>query len=129
MSSDALATEVDLDAIVDRSFVGDVGIPAGAELLAFTNAVHADEPDLNDARAALVDAVGADGLIEAAATVAIFNGLVRVADGTGIQLDDGLQTFSEDDRTRLGLGAFAGAANTAGPATSRRVDSIGDMFG
>ena len=129
MSSDALDTAVDLDAIVDRSFIGDVGIPSGAELLAFVNAVHAGEPDLDAARAALVDAVGADGLIEAAATVAVFNGLVRVADGTGIQLDDGLKTYSEADRARLGLDQFAGAANTTGTATSQTVDSIGDMFG
>lgn len=129
MSSDALDTAVDLDAIVDRSFIGDVGIGGGAELLAFVNGVHAGEPDLDAARAALVSAVGVDGLIEAAATVAVFNGLVRVADGTGIQLDDGLRAYSEADRARLGLDKFAGAANTTGTANSGTVDSIGDMFG
>lgn len=129
MSSDALDTHVDLDAIVDRSFVGDVGIPAGAELLAFTNALHSTSPDLLTARAALTDVVGTDALIEAAATAAVFNGLVRVADGTGIQLDQGLQTFSEADRERLGIDRFAGAANTTGPVRSGQVESIAELFG
>ncbi len=129
MSSDALDTEIDLDAIVDRSFIGDVGIPASAQLLAFTNAVHSGMPELATTRTELIDAVGTDGLIEAAATVAVFNGLVRVADGTGIQLDQGLQACSEADRARLGIDEFAGAANTTGPARSEPARSIGEMFG
>lgn len=129
MSSDALDTDVDLDRIVDRSFVGDVGIPGGAELLAFVNAVHTANHDASPARSALTRAVGADGLVEAAATVAVFNGLVRVADGTGIQLDDGLRAFSEADRARLGLDGFAGAANTTDSGASGPVESIKDLFG
>ncbi len=61
--------------------------------------------------------------------MAIFNGLVRVADGTGIQLDDGLRAFSAADRARLGLDGFAGAANTTDSGASAPVESIRDMFG
>jgi hypothetical protein len=129
VSSDALGAVVDLDAIVDRSFVGDVGIPAGAELLAFTNAVQSAAPDLATARAALRSVVGADGVLEAAATIAVFNGLVRVADGTGIQLDQGLEATSAPDRERLGLDRFAGAANTAASGRTTRAASIEEMFG
>lgn len=129
MSSQATDTDTDFDAVLDRTFVGDVGIPAGWELLAFTNAVHDGGAELAESREALVRAVGLDGLIEAAATVAIFNGLVRVADGTGIQLDDGLRTYSEADRARLGIDGFAGAANTTRSDPTGPVRSIGDMFG
>ena len=136
MSSDALDTEVDLDAIVDRTFIGDVGIPHSTELLAFTNAIHGDEPDLDSARHDLLRAAGIDGVTEAAATVAVFNGLVRVADGTGIQLDQGLQAFSADDRARLGIDRYAGATNTDEIGSGRAEDvrtigdmTIGDMFG
>jgi len=129
VSSDALDTEVDLDAIVDRTFIGDVGIPSGAELLAFATAVHDTNADLEAARDDLATAVGIDGLIEAAATVSVFNGLVRVADGTGIQLDEGLQTFSHDDRSRLGIDEYAGAVNTTGIGRGTRVETIGEMFG
>jgi len=129
VSSDALDTEIDLGAIVDRTFVGDVGIPSGAELLAFATAVHDANADLDAARDDLAAAVGIDGLIEAAATVAVFNGLVRVADGTGIQLDEGLRTFSHEDRSRFGIDEYAGALHTIGTGRARRVDTIGEMFG
>jgi hypothetical protein len=135
VSSEAIDTKVDLDAIVDRAFVGDVGIAAGRELLAFTNAVEGGatgggEPDLTAPRSALLDVVGRDGLVEAAATIAVFNGLVRVADGTGIQLDPGLDAFSLADRARLGIDAFAGAANTvAGTPARPMARSIGELFG
>lgn len=130
MSSDALDTDVDLDLVVDRDHVGEVGISCSAELLAFTNAAHCGAPDLTAARTTLVDKVGPKGLREAAATIAAFNGLVRVADGTGIQLDSGLNEFSVDDRERLGINEFAGSANTSASGTPQiEIDSIGDLFG
>lgn len=129
MSSDALGIEIDLDLVVDPDFVGDVGIGHSADLLAFTNAVHRGVPELTGARHALISSVGAGGTAEAAATIAVFNGLVRVADGTGIQLDTGLSGFSHDDRARLGIDEFAGAANTGPSAPVGPVESIGELFG
>ena len=72
-----------------------------------------DIGDLLQARAALAAAIGAEATTEAAAIIAIFNGLVRVADGTGIQLDDGVFTASITDRESLDINRFAGAANSA----------------
>lgn len=92
--------------------MGDVGVPSSAELLAFTNAVELGG-DIEAARTTLAEAIGATGALEAAATIAIFNGLVRVADGTGIRLDDGVFSASVDDRARLGIDRFTGAANSA----------------
>ncbi len=112
MSSAALGIEVDYDRVLDRHFVGDLGVPHSSLLLSFTNAVQIGEPDLETARAELSRAVGDEGLHEAAATIAVFNGLVRVADGTGIQLDGGVFAVSAADRARLGIDDFAGAANS-----------------
>ena len=118
-----------MDLIVDPEFVGDVGIEHSPELLAFTNEVQRRGPELEAARQALITAVGADGLVEAAATVAVFNGLIRVADGTGIQLDAGLYDYSHAERARLGIDEFAGAANTASTApTDTPARSIGELF-
>ena len=119
-----------MERVVDPTFVGDVGIPHGPELLAFTNEVHGDGEGLASARQELITAVGADGLVEAAATIAAFNGLVRVADGTGIPLDAGLDGFSHDERARLGIDEFAGAANTGDRRdTDQPVETIAEMFG
>lgn len=112
VSSEDAGIEFDDAAIVDPDFVGDVGIAHSRELLAFVNAIELGTPELTAARAAVRAAVGDDGLLEAAATVAIFNGLIRVADGTGIQLDAGAFEYSTADRARLGIDKFAGAANT-----------------
>ena len=45
-------------------------------------------------------------------TVAVFNGLVRTADASGIPLDDGVVSATADDRDELGLGSYGGAANS-----------------
>lgn len=84
---------------------------AGAELIAFAEAAVRGEP-LDAARAAVAEAVGADGAGQAAATIAAFSGLVRVADGTGIPIDDGLAAASVEIRDALGLNTFGGADNT-----------------
>lgn len=134
MSSEALGLEVDYEGVLDRDHLGDVGVPHSAELLTFTNAVQIGTTDLTTATTALQAAVGAEGLLEAAATIAIFNGLVRVADGTGIQLDGGVFALSADDRDVLGIDQYAGAANSAPTATATTSQSptslsIGEMFG
>lgn len=90
---------------------GATGVAGGAELLAFAEAAVKGEP-LEELRTALIDAVGMDGASQAAATVAAFSGLVRVADGTGIPIDDGLAAASTEIRDQLDLGSFSGAANT-----------------
>ena len=134
MSGEANGLEIDLEAALDPDDVGDVGVPASAELLAFTNAVERGG-DVEAARAALVAAVGEEATLQAAATIAIFNGLVRVADGTGIRLDDGVFTASVDNRELLGINRFAGAANSADVrartvgATQSDSITVGDLFG
>ena len=45
-------------------------------------------------------------------TVAIFNGLVRTADASGIPLDDGVVSATAHDRQLLGLDSFGGAGNS-----------------
>ena len=82
---------------------------------------------LPQARAALEAVVGPEGVLEAAATVAIFNGLVRVADGTGIQLDPSMLTSTAQTREALGIDLFNGAANSQGAATEPRQDAAGVM--
>jgi hypothetical protein len=112
--------DVDLEVAVDASRPGDAGVPHGEELLAFATAANRRSDDLPAVRERLRVAVGDEGMIEAAATVAIFNGLVRVADGTGIQLDPSMMTSTVDTRDKLGIGNYGGAANSIGAPTEPR---------
>lgn len=129
MSGEANGLTIDLAGAIDPGHLGDVGVPAGRELLAYTNAVERNV-DIDTARRALVDVIGDDAADEAAAIIAIFNGLVRVADGTGIQLDAGVFTASIDEREELGLHRFAGAANSADiDALDVAPTAVADLFG
>lgn len=131
-SGEANGLTIDLEGALARDHVGDVGVPASAALLAFTNAVELGG-DVEGARAALVDEVGTEATIEAAATIAVFNGLVRVADGTGIRLDDGVFAASSDAREQFGINRYAGAANSAEVRPTKPVSAgaiaVTDLFG
>jgi hypothetical protein len=76
-------------------------------LLAFADAFFAAGGRLGDARAAIMADLGPAALIDAAGVVAIFNAVVRIADATGIPLEDYKEELSRDFRGRLGIDAFA----------------------
>ena len=120
--------DIDLDVAMDSSKPGDAGVPHGVELLAFATAANQRSDDLDAAREALRAVVGDEGLLEAAATVAAFNGLVRVADGTGIQLDPSMLTSTAETREQLGIEAFGGAANSADAMTEARRTSDNEVL-
>ena len=70
---------------VTRGFGEDAGIPHGAALTAFTEAVFLREPArIGSGRRALREALGEAGLVDACAVAAAFHGFVRVADAIGI---------------------------------------------
>ena len=107
-SSRAIDAEVDVAGAIAS---GDGGVPHGLLLAQFAEAATRASDDLPRARAALLDAVGGEPFVEAAATVGIFNGLVRVADATGIPLDPATRAGSAALRQALALDAFPGARN------------------
>ena len=109
-SSEALGQEAVLEAAVGRAAAS--GIVHGEALVRFGEAVTRGSDDADAARARLREAAGEQVFGQAAAIVGIFNGLVRVADLSGIPLDDSSLHASIDFRDALGLNDFAGAANT-----------------
>ena len=67
---------------------GDSGVPSGDRLIAFADAVViAGNGDLPNARDALRAELGPDALVDAAAVVASFNAVVRIADACGVPLE------------------------------------------
>lgn len=86
----------------------DGGVAHGAALIDFAERVlGADDAALANARERVVQAVGADGLVDAAAVVGLFNAIDRVADATGIPLEPQKAEASADFRAALGIDAFA----------------------
>ncbi len=89
------------------------GVEHGDALIAFAEAVTGeDEPTLSGAREALIGAMGADAMVEAAGVVSNFERMVRIAEGTGIPLDGFRERATEEMRADLKLNEFAAAAYT-----------------
>jgi hypothetical protein len=79
-------------------------------LEAFVAAVVGDDPDAADAaRAMLVDQLGPEWLVDAAAVVANFEMMTRLADGTGARLRPVQIEGSVALREQLGVNAFPSA--------------------
>ena len=107
-SSDAIGAEADL-----RGAVGEAtgSIPHGGLLVSYAEAANRDPAAAQALDDEVIVAVGEAGLVDAAVTVAVFNGLVRSADGIGIPLDDVVLAATVDARATLGFDGYPGAAN------------------
>ena len=58
-------------------------------------------------REALRQAVGDEGLVDAAGVAATFNAIDRIADATGIPLEDAKAAVSADFREALAIDSYA----------------------
>jgi alcohol dehydrogenase class IV len=89
---------------------GDGNIPHGALLVSFADAVlGTNDPHLNEVRATIRSRMGDAALVDAAAIVATFNAIDRVADSTGIPIEDARAESTADIRASLGINQFAQA--------------------
>jgi hypothetical protein len=105
---------VDL-ALVEGQRHGNGGVAHGARLLAFTDAaMRGDASALAHERAALRAELSDAAFVDVCAVIGFFNIVDRVADATGIPLDEPLLLMSGDVRAELDLARFASAANTPG---------------
>ncbi len=115
MSSLSTGREIDLKGVNEGEGAGDGGIPHGDRLLAFTDAVmRGSDADIDRERAALRAVVSDAEYIDAVATIGAFNVVDRIADSTGIPLDETLEAVSQGVRDELGLARFGSSANTPG---------------
>jgi tRNA C32,U32 (ribose-2'-O)-methylase TrmJ len=80
------------------------GVPHAALLVEFGEAMlSGDEPRRGAAREAVHAALGAAALVDAAAVVASFNAVVKLADACGIPLEDFKAEATADLRAELQL--------------------------
>lgn len=102
--------EVDFGRVIGDADQIDDRVPNGKVLARFAEAVlNGNNAELDRARAATIAAVGADGFVDAAGVVGTFERMTRLADSTGVPLDDLVLDGSEDLREALGVNAFTGA--------------------
>ncbi len=118
MNSQLAGETTNLDAIREGSGVTS-GVPDGellsrlVELTLDDSADNADE--LAGVRDAIVAAMDAPALVDAAAVIGNFQRMVRIADGTGIPLDKQVAMISADVRDELRLNEFGSANLTPAP--------------
>ena len=87
---------------------GDGNVPYGALLVSFAEAVLGnDDERLAAIRSEIRASLGDAALVDAAAIAATFNAIDRVADSTGIPIEDAKAAATADFRAALGINAFA----------------------
>lgn len=68
--------------------------------------IDTDDGRLAAARAAVLDAMGAEALVDSVAVAALFNGIDRIADATGAPLEQVKADATVDLRSEIGIDAF-----------------------
>jgi hypothetical protein len=92
----------------------DSGIPHASVLIEFAEAIlDPDAARLERARRAVVEAIGAAALVDAAAVAGNFNAIDRVADSTGIPLEAEKAAMTADFRSALGIDDFGNSKGEA----------------
>ena len=104
-SGEHTGDDYDLAAVVE-SGATDGGVAAGAALAAYADAFFDGGDGFAAARERLKATVGDEASIDAAATLAIFNAVVRIADATGIPLEEAKAEVSADFRQSLGIDGY-----------------------
>ena len=85
----------------------DCGIPHAARLIEFVESVTGDDATrLDTARRDLIAALGQAGFVDAASVVSAFDGLDRIADATGVQIEEDKAIDTAELRTELGIDDF-----------------------
>ena len=83
-------------------------MPHGPQLVAFAEAIVKGTETLARSRAAVIEALGPEAMVDAAGVASNFERMVRIADSTGIELGDRLENGSAAVRVALGLTRPAG---------------------
>ena len=114
LSAELSDTEVDLQ-LINGHHSGESNVPYASELMKFAEAVASrDATVLDDAREALLKQAGPEVLVDAAGVAGNFQRMVRIADCSGIPLDDIMMAASADIPDQLGLRRFGSGGGAGG---------------
>ena len=108
-SGEAEGTSVELRPVMDGSGSPGSTIPHSEALLSLSEAaVNGTDEELHAARRRVLQELGPAELVDAAGVIGNFEKMVRIADSTGIPLDEFLEEKSADFRADIGINEFAG---------------------
>ena len=100
----------------------DIGVDGGHALVDFADAVvTGTQTDINHARTRVEAELGRQAAVDAAAVIANFQRMVRIADSTGIPLDEPVLMMSQTIRKDLGINEYHAAQNTPKLSFPKRV--------
>lgn len=125
LSADITESDVNLQMINgdESATAGDVD--HAAALMKFAEAVASrDEAVLAGARKELLEEAGPEVLVDAAAVAGNFQRMVRIADSTGIPLDESSAAVSYGVVNELDLRRFSSALNTPPGGLKRKLMSL-----
>ena len=104
----------DYDLRAVTSSRGDSGVPHSDLLRALTEqAIRGEWSQLAETRARAADLMGEQQTVDALTVAAAFNGITRVADATGIPLDDHTAAVTVEMRATTGIDEYAYSQKSA----------------
>ena len=116
VSAMTTGTEIDLGAINGDIDSAAVGIEHGPALVRFAESVAgATAVELRESRLVLLEAAGAAVLVDAAGVAANFQRMVRIANATGIPVDDMTSELGLAVRSELDIADFPSAQHSLPP--------------
>lgn len=108
-SGDRNNESYNLDSVTSEG-IADAGVKNGAFLMELAAAVYAQDVDvLADIRTRGVELLGERGLAEAIGIASGFNGITKVANGTGLPLDKSTADITGEMRTETGIDEYSEA--------------------
>ncbi len=112
-SSKVNGEDVDLGVVTAGEAITS-GVPGETQLLALveTTLQGGSDDEIASARNDLAGKLGVAAMIDAAAVIGNFERMTRIADGTGIPLDDMMAALTVDIRAELDLNSFSSAGYT-----------------
>lgn len=111
-SVEATGEKVDMNAAINGT--GESGIEHGDLLGQFAAALVRREPGLADLSEQVRTTVGDEGLAEASGVTGNFQRQTRIADGTGIPIDEHMAAPTAKLREQLNINRFDASAQPAG---------------
>ncbi len=93
--------------MTDHEAATSSGVEHGNLLIAFAEAMVRDnEAALTHARHAVIEGISPEAMVDAAGVASNFERMVRIADATGIRLDERMAVVSQEVRDELRLERF-----------------------